>query len=71
MGSVLSLTHRKDYHALAKEEVTNALVKSKLIDLRAHKKNRDELIGEDGAPRSLHPPTVAPRDKRALPSALA
>lgn len=37
MGSVLSLTHRKDYHALAKEEVTNALVKSKLIDLRAHK----------------------------------
>lgn len=43
MGQWLS-SRGRDVHLVAKQEITDALVKSKLIDLRAHKKNRDEMI---------------------------
>ena len=43
MGQWLS-SRGRDVHLVAKQEITDALVKSKLIDLRAHKKNRDELL---------------------------
>lgn len=43
MGNYFS-SRARDVHMLAKQEITDALIKSKLIDVRAHKKQRDELI---------------------------
>jgi hypothetical protein len=43
MGSWFS-SRAHDVHLVAKQEITDAMIKSKLIDLRAHKRQRDELI---------------------------
>ncbi|KAG8468916.1 hypothetical protein KFE25_007434 [Diacronema lutheri] len=43
MGNWFS-SRARDVRDVAKQEITDALIKSKLIDIKAHKKQRDEVI---------------------------